>query len=63
METVVEYVVARYGRDALPRLVTALGGHASWHTLIPALFGVSAEEFESGWQAYVIAQYGAADTH
>jgi hypothetical protein len=55
MATLIEYVVATYGRAALPRLVTALGEHAGWHTLIPAVFGVSAAEFEAGWHAYLAA--------
>lgn len=58
LETMVEYVVARYGVERLPRLVQALSDHASWQTLIPAVFGISADEFEAGWQAYIAAHYG-----
>ena len=57
LETVIEYVVATYGRDHLPRLIAALGEHTSWQTLIPAVFDVSAAEFEAGWQAYLAHQY------
>ncbi len=60
LETVVEYAVATYGVERLPRLVQALSDHASWPTLIPAVYGVSAEEVEVGWQAYIAARYGAA---
>lgn len=62
METVVEYAVATYGRATLPRLLTALGEQASWRTLLPAVFGVSTEKFEAGWQAYLTARYGDSDT-
>jgi hypothetical protein len=57
-ETILEYSVAAYGRDALPRLIAALGEHTRWQTLIPAVFAVSASEFEAGWQAYLANQYG-----
>jgi hypothetical protein len=57
-ETVIEYIVATYGRDHLPHLIAALGDHASWKTLIPAVFGVSAREFEAGWQTYLAMHYG-----
>jgi hypothetical protein len=58
METVIEYIVATYGRAYLPRLVAALGDHSSFHQLIPAVFGISAVEFEDGWRAYLAERYG-----
>jgi hypothetical protein len=58
LATVIDYVVATYGRERLPHFVAALGEHASWQTLIPALFGVSDVEFEAGWQAYLAENYG-----
>lgn len=58
METVLEYVVATYGRDHLPRLITALDEYEGWPTLIPAVFGISAADFEEGWQAYLAEEYG-----
>jgi hypothetical protein len=57
-ETLIEYVVAGYGREQLPVLMEALGQHASLETLIPAVFGVSTAEFEASWQAYLAEQYG-----
>jgi hypothetical protein len=57
LETVIEYVVAAYGRDHLPHLIAALGEHTGWQTLIPAVFDVSASEFEAGWQAYLAERY------
>jgi hypothetical protein len=53
LATVIEYVVATYGREQLPALAAALGQHDSWDTLSPALFGVSGDAFEAGWQAYL----------
>jgi hypothetical protein len=52
-ETVLDYVVATYGADALPALVEGFRRYDTWNTLIPAIFGVSVEEFERGWQGYL----------
>jgi hypothetical protein len=57
LETVFEYIVAAYGRDQLPCFVEALDQHIFWQALIPAVFGISAAEFEAGWQAYLADQY------
>jgi hypothetical protein len=61
-QTVVEYAVMTYGRERLPTLpgglVGARGpGYETWDALVPAVFGVSAGEFEAGWQAYLAARY------
>ncbi|MCE7983435.1 MAG: hypothetical protein DYG89_19865 [Caldilinea sp. CFX5] len=56
--TLVEYAVATYGRDRLPALVAGLGQFESWETLLPAVYGVSAAEFETGWQTYLATHYG-----
>jgi hypothetical protein len=53
VEMLLDYVVATYGRDTLPALLEAFRHHNSWHTLIPAVFGVSVKEFEAGWQKYL----------
>lgn len=58
LATLVEYAVTTYGRDRLPLLVADLGQYDSWETLIPAVYGVSAVEFEAGWQVYLAAHYG-----
>jgi hypothetical protein len=58
LATLIEYAVAAYGRDRLPALVAGLGQYESWDTLLPAVFGVSATEFEAGWQAHLAARYG-----
>jgi hypothetical protein len=56
--TLVGYAVATYGRERRPPARPGLGQYESWNTLIPAVFGVSASEFEAGWQAYLVAHYG-----
>jgi hypothetical protein len=58
LATLIEYAVATYGRERLPVLLAGLGQYDTWETLIPAVYGVSASEFERGWQGYLAAQYG-----
>jgi hypothetical protein len=60
LATLIAYTVATYGRETLPVLVAGLGRYESWETLIPAVYGVSAPEFEAGWQAYLATQYGVS---
>jgi hypothetical protein len=54
----VEYAVSAYGRERLPALLGGMHHYATWETLIPAVYGISAAEFEAGWRNYVKAQYG-----
>jgi hypothetical protein len=56
--TVVEYVAAAYGEATLPLLLAGLHEHERWETLIPAIFNVSAAEFEAGWHSYLAEHYG-----
>lgn len=57
METILEYIVATYGRDKLPQLIDALGQYTTPETLIHALFGIAQADFEAGWQAYLVQHY------
>ena len=50
--TVVDYAMSTYGRDKLPRLLNGIQRYDTWEALIPTVFGVSAAEFEAGWQEY-----------
>ena len=59
--TVVDYFVYTYGREQLPLLVDGFRSHDSWEPLIPDLLGISAQEFETGWRAYLAEQYGFED--
>jgi hypothetical protein len=54
----VEYAVAVYGYEQLPVLLAGLAQHDTWDTLLPAVYGVSSSEFEKGWQAYLVEEYG-----
>ena len=60
LATLIEYAVVTYGRERLPALVAGLGQYDTWDMLLPAIYGVSRDEFEAGWQAYLAAHYGVA---
>jgi hypothetical protein len=60
LATLIEYAAATYGRERLPVLVAGLGHYDNWETLLPAVFGVSAAEFEADWQVYLMAHYGVS---
>lgn len=55
--TLVEYFVQTYGREQLSALVDGFRTHDRWETLIPDATGVTAAEFEAGWQRYVTEEY------
>lgn len=57
MTTLVEYAVSAYGGEHLPALLDGMRRFATWDDLIPAVYGVSAAEFEAGWQDYLRATY------
>lgn len=57
MVTIIDYVVATYGREKLPELATALVEKPNKEQLIPALFGCSVADFEAGWQAYLAQHF------
>ena len=57
--TLIDYVVNTYGREKLPDLLAGIRTYENWTTLSPAVFGVSAEELEAGWQRYLAEQLDA----
>jgi hypothetical protein len=57
-ETILEYVVATYGQERMLDLVAALGEYDNWAELLPAVFGVSASDFEAGWNRWLAERYG-----
>lgn len=57
LATLIEYIVAVYGRARLPMLLSAFSHHHTWETLIPAVFDCSATEFETGWHQYMVEHY------
>jgi hypothetical protein len=58
LATVLAYAADTYGPERIPLLLAEAGCQEGWATLIPAVFGVNADEFETGWQAYLAHQYG-----
>jgi hypothetical protein len=58
LATLVEYAAAAYGRQRIPLLVASMHRYATWESLLPAVFGVPAAEFEAGWLAYLAEHYG-----
>jgi hypothetical protein len=57
LATLFEYVTSEYGEDAVLQLSTAIPAHQRAETLIPAVFGVSLEEFSEGWHAFLADEY------
>ncbi len=60
LATLIDYAVVTYGRERLPALVASLGQHEHLETLVAAVYGVSAAEFEASWRAHLAAHYGVA---
>lgn len=56
--SLVEYAFSAYGRERLPVLIDGMGRYDTWEALIPAVFGVNAAEFETGWHAYLLKAKG-----
>lgn len=54
--TLIEYIVATYGREMLPALLHAIGEHSDWESVAQSLVNLSAEELEAGWQDYLLAR-------
>jgi hypothetical protein len=61
LATLLDYAVTTYGRKETDTLWAVLHEHKTWETLIPAVFGVPVEEFEAGWQAYLIDMLSSDD--
>jgi hypothetical protein len=59
--SLLEYVEDTYGREKLSALLAAFGVLQRWDTLVPAVFGISAEEFEAGWRTYLEEHYAVPE--
>lgn len=55
-EALVDYAVTAHGRESLPKLLLAMATSESWDELIPVVFEIPADQFETGWQAH-LAQF------
>jgi hypothetical protein len=56
-KNVVSFAVLTYGSESLPSLLESMAQYDNWQELIPAAFGVPADEFETGWRAYFVNEY------
>lgn len=56
--TLVAYAMNTYGADRFDDLVVGLTKAEDWEALTLSVFGVSAQEFEAGWHAYLRWRYG-----
>jgi len=56
--TVFLYAAETYGVERLPALLEALGDYRSWLEILPAAYGVTAEEFEEGWRQWLAQEFG-----
>lgn len=50
----VAYAVSAFGRNRLPALIKGMKHYDTWESLIPAVYGVSAAEFVTGWQEALV---------
>jgi hypothetical protein len=53
-ESVVAYGLETYGADKVDDLVAGFVVYDTWEALLPDVFGVTAPEFEAGWQAWLM---------
>lgn len=58
--TILLYAVDTYGLERFPALLEALGDYRSWTEVLPAAYGVTAEEFEAGWRSWLAEEFGVA---
>jgi hypothetical protein len=52
--TLIEYLVANYGRQVAPNLLRDLGQFSDWDDFAEQTVGLSAEELQTGWQEYLV---------
>lgn len=56
-KSLIDYIEENYGRDGVRALLAGFGEHTTRNRLFPALYGASATQFETGWQAHLRATY------
>lgn len=57
LTTLIEYMVAEYGQEVLPKFRHAFSQQKDWEELIQLVFHCSLAEFEAGWHQYLVDQY------
>lgn len=60
--TLLEYAAHTYGSGSVAALLRAAREGKHWTTAAPECFGLSAAEFEAGWQAWLAETYGVETT-
>ena len=58
MATVLAYATQTYGSEVVSRLLLTVKKGQRWPEAAPAVFGVSADDFEAGWWVYLAQEYG-----
>jgi hypothetical protein len=53
-ETLFAYVVETHGRESVATLLSAFREYTTWEEALPVAFAISKDEFEAGWQKYVM---------
>ena len=56
-DPLIAFILESYGYAYLPSLLDAFEIHDDWETLAPAVFGISANEFEENWHTFVEERY------
>jgi hypothetical protein len=49
--SLIDYLVATYGPECLPRLLRGFQVYEDWETLAPAVFGITASQLEAAWHS------------
>ncbi len=69
-KTLVEYILSRWGRESVGKILTALRaerpGKDALEKVFESLYGLSLKELEKDWQAAIVKNYGSlaeADVH
>lgn len=52
-ESFIDYTVTHFGTDTLPLLIQSTIKYRSWAGLIQGVYGLTAEEFERGWNQHL----------
>ncbi len=56
-DPLVEFILETYGYPRVPVLLDAFETYDSWEAVAPAVFGISAQELEANWHAYLAQHY------
>lgn len=57
-ESVIDYVVDTYGHERLPLFLRSFRRYNNWDQLIHEVWNESTNDFEKGWNRYLVRKYG-----